>query len=295
MTAAAPLPVTAVITAHQRAPQVIETLRRLAACVPAPAEMLVHVDGGEHRCADAIRAACPGVRLLMSEGLVGPGGARNRLLDQATHPLVASFDDDSYPIDRDYFARVGEVMARFPDAAVVGAGVYHQGETVAVDTREARWVADFVGCGCVYRKAALPRGPGYVPLTVAYGMEEVDLALRLHDQGQRVLFTPWLRVFHDTDRARHADPAVTAASIGNLALLAFLRYPVTLWAIGFTQIVNRVQWLLRNGRQRGVLWGLASIPARLWTYRAYRRPVSRRRLRSYLALRRRPVRAEFTP
>jgi len=287
--------VDAILTADARIPQTLATLANLMACEPPPSEILVHVDGNQAACADAVRRAFPAVRVLLSAQRIGPGGGRNALLAAATAPLVASFDDDSYPIDRDYFARVGEVMQRFPDAAIVCAGVYHHGETVAEATRQASWVADFVGCGCIYRTASLGCGMGYVPLAVAYGMEESDLALRLHDRGGRVLFTPWLRVFHDTDRARHADPVVTAASIGNLALLTFLRYPVTLWAIGLTQIVNRVQWLLRNGRQRGILRGLASIPVRLWIYRAYRRPVSRRHLRSYLALRRQPVPAEFAP
>ena len=82
-----------------------------------------------------------------------------------------------------------------------------------------------------------------MPLRDAYNMEEVDFALRLHARGGKVLGTQWLRVFHDTDRARHADPAVTAASIANLALLAFLRYPVHLWTIGAAQCANRIQWL----------------------------------------------------
>ena len=287
--------VDAVLTADARIAQTLDTLARLTACEPPPSEILVHVDGNQVACADAVRQAFPAVRVLVSEQRIGPGGGRNALLAAATAPFVASFDDDSYPIDRDYFARVRDVMQRFPGAAIVCAGVYHQGEAVAEASRRASWVADFVGCGCIHRAAAFARGAGYVPLAVAYGMEESDLALRLHARGGRVLFTPWLRVFHDTDRARHADPAVTAASISNLALLTFLRYPIALWPVGFMQSVNRVSWLLRNGRQRGVGRGLASIPRRLWTYRADRGPVSRRHLRSYLALRRQPVPAEFEP
>lgn len=285
-------PVSAIVTAYDRIDQTVVTLHRIADCEPPPAEILVHVDGNQVACADAVRQAFPAVKVLLSAQRIGPGGGRNLLLAAATAPIVASFDDDSYPIDRDYFARVRDVMRRFPHAAIVCARVYHQGELLANASQQASWVADFVGGGCVYRAAAFAAGPRYVPLVVAYGMEESDLALRLHARGERVLFTPWLRVFHDTDRARHADPAVTAASISNQALLTFLRYPITLWPVGFMQSLNRVSWLLRNGRQRGVLQGLANIPRRLWTYRAYRGPVSRRQLRSYHALRRRPVVAE---
>jgi len=99
-------------------------------------------------------------------------------------------------------------------------------------------------------------------------MEESDLALRLHGKGARVLWTPWLRVFHDTDRSHHAAPAVTAASITNLALLAFLRYPIVCLPIGLGQIINRVVWLLGHSRSRGVATGIAGIPRLIWRHRA---------------------------
>ena len=153
----------------------------------------------------------------------------------------------------------------------------------------AEWAADFSGGGCVYRRERFLEVGGYVPLSDAYNMEEVDFALRLHAKGGRVLGTPWLRVFHDTDLARHADSAVTAASIANLALLAYLRYPVHLWTIGLAQCANRIQWLLRHGRRRGILAGLADVPWRLWRHRDQRAPLPAAAVRSYFALRRQPV------
>jgi hypothetical protein len=130
-----------------------------------------------------------------------------------------------------------------------------------------------------------------VPLAVAYGMEEVDLALRLHSRGGKILSSSWLRVFHDTDLNRHDEPHVTAGSIANLALLAYLRYPVSLWSIGLLQCANRVWWLLRHGRRRGIWRGLAMIPGHVMFHRRFRQTVSNRAVRSYLALRRAPVQA----
>lgn len=281
--------ITAIVTAYQRRDQALATLQAIERCVPRPAEILVHVDGNETACADAIRAAHPAVRVLLSESHVGPGGGRNRMIDAAAHPLVASFDDDSYPIDTDYFARVAEVFARVPAASVVGAHVYHQHQSIAPDAKTAEWVADFSGGACAYRREHFLATGGYVPLPDAYNMEEVDFALRLHARGGRILGTQWLRVFHDTDRARHADPAVTAASIANLALLAFLRYPIHLWTIGAAQCANRIQWLMRHGRQRGIVAGVADIPARLWSHRHHRQPLPSTVIKSYLALRRQPI------
>jgi GT2 family glycosyltransferase len=285
------VPVSAIVTAFRRPAAAIDTLTRLRACNPAPAEILVHVDGNQVACAEAIRAALPGVRMLISEANVGPGGGRNRLIDEASHELVSSFDDDSYPLDHDFFGRVVELMARHPDAGVLAGRVFQKDQAIEPASRQALWVADFEGGGATYRRSAFQRGGGYVPLPIAYGMEEVDLALRLHARGVRILRTGWLRIYHDADLSRHADPEVTAASVRNLALLAFLRYPAALWPIGVTQILNRVQWLLRNGRSRGIVEGLLSLPSAVWSHRARRTPLPAAVVRSYFQIRRHPVAA----
>lgn len=282
-------PVGAIVTAYRRADETLRTLKTITACVPPPAEVLVHVDGGAEELAHTIRAAFPGVQVMLSRTNIGPGGARNLLVEAITQPYVASFDDDSFPLDADFFRRVTVLFEGFPDAWVIGGRVFHLHQKLEPPIAVAEWGADFSGGGCAYRRDRFLAVGGYVPLPDAYNMEEVDFALRLHASGGKVLGTPWLRVFHDTDLARHAQPDVTAASIANLALLAFLRYPIPLWTIGMAQCANRIQWLLRNGRQPGILTGLFGIPRLLWRHRARRQPLPAGAVRSYFALRRRPV------
>lgn len=277
------------MTAYERTEQTLATLKVIQSCEPPPNEILVHVDGHRMQCAEAIRAAFPEVRVLLSEERVGPGGGRNKLVAAAKSDLVASFDDDSYPIDLDYFQRAVQLFDKQTDASVICAALYHRGETIALDARDAQWTADFSGGACIYRREVFLAAGGYVPLPIAYGMEEVDLALRLHSRGARILTSSWLRVFHDTDLQRHDDAEVTAGSIANLALLAFLRYPVSLWIVGAGQCLNRVVWLLRHRRLRGICSGVAMIPSHLRANRQYRLPVRYEAVRSYLALRRAPV------
>ncbi len=281
--------VTAIVTAYKRTEEALNTLRILEACDPAPAEILVHVDGGEHDCAERIRTAFPIAGVIVSDERVGPGGGRNKLIAAARHPIVASFDDDSYPLDRDFFARLEQLFGEFPDASIVDASVYQLYQPVEPDADRSEWVADFSGGGCAYRRAGFLETGGYVPLTAAYGMEEVDVGLRLHARGGRVLRSRRLRVFHNTDLARHADPIVTAASIANIALLAYLRYPRWLWGVAAGQCLKRIAWLVRHRRVGGVVTGLRSIPATIGRHRRQRNPVSTQALRSYWALRRHPI------
>lgn len=285
--------ISAIVTAYERIEQTLATLHVIHNCVPPPDEVLVHVDANQIACENAIRDAFPSVRIIRSEQQIGPGGGRNKLVAAAQSEFVASFDDDSYPIDSDYFARALRIFEKFPDASVICAALFHAGESIGLDERSAQWTADFSGGACVYRRQAFLEAGGYVPLPVAYGMEEVDLAIRLHSHGGKILTTPWLRVFHNTDLERHGDPRVTAGSIANLALLAYLRYPVSLWAIGVGQCANRLLWLLRHGRRRGIVKGVTMIPGHVWENHRYRAPVSSSVVRSYLALRRAPVPAEL--
>jgi GT2 family glycosyltransferase len=277
--------ITAIITAYQRIEQTIETVRRIEVCRPRPDEILVHVDGNENTCADEVREAFPDVPVIVSNTSVGPGGGRNKLIAAARNDLIASFDDDSYPIDPDFFARVEVLAGAYPEAAVLAASIFHRGEAPIVDDKIAAETASFVCCGAVFRRAYFLAAGGFVPLVVAYGMEEEDLALRLINRGGLLYRSPWLRVFHDTDLSHHASAKITAGVIANLALLAWLRYPTSFWPYGALQVVNRVFWCLRVGRSAGVLAGIAAIPGYLARHRSLRRPVSKEAMRHKFAVR----------
>lgn len=287
------VPVSAIIVAYRRMPETLDTIARITACIPPPAEIIVHVDGDQRQLLDVCKSRFPDVCYILTEGNLGPGGGRNKLLAAASHDLVASFDDDSFPLDGDYFGRVVEVARAFPEAAIIAASITHIGEESNQACQNATWVADFIGCGCIYRRQKFLETTGYVPLPMAYGMEEVDLALRMHALGHQILTTSWLRIFHNTDLKRHSDPKVTAGSIANILLLAFLRYPIALWPVGIIQTMNRIAWLIRRGRFKGILSGVFQSPIHLFRYRHYRSTISRFSVIAYLSLRRKPVRARW--
>lgn len=218
-------PVTAIVTAWRRIDQTIDTISRILACIPAPNEVLVHVDGNEVLCSAAIRKVFPEITIIESRDAVGPGGGRNKLILAAKNDLVASFDDNSHPIDNDFFLRAVHLFKLFPKAALVGCYIRHRHEPLAESSKQIAEAGSFVGCGVVYRKEEFLRSGGYISIPLAYGMEEEDLALRILGNGGVILYSPWLRVFHNTYLVHHRQAKVVAAQITNTALLAFLRYP----------------------------------------------------------------------
>jgi GT2 family glycosyltransferase len=286
--------VTVVIPTYQRPHQLLEALEKILDCEPQPDEVIVHIDGDDATTETILCCSrFQEVKVIRSNQQVGPGGGRNKAIAEARNELVASFDDDSYPIDSSYFARLIWLFQEFPEAAVIGSAIYHRHEAIAPDAITANWVSNFVGCGCAYRRSVFQQTSGYVQLPVAYGMEEVDLSLRLFDMQWKVLESTWLRVFHDTELAHHNAPHITAASISNQALLAYLRYPFLLWWLGIGQCLSRVMWLARHQRTSGIFTGLLMIPQIILQNKEHRQAVRSQSLFSYLRLRRNTVSASF--
>src|SRR5438128_6481462 len=117
--------ITVGIPTYKRVEKLQETLTKIFNCNPRPNEIIVHVDGNDHDTEDYLIDRYPEIKVIKSQIQVGPGGGRNKIISEASNQLVASFDDDSYPIDPDYFERLLRVFDQFPNAAIVDATIYH--------------------------------------------------------------------------------------------------------------------------------------------------------------------------
>lgn len=265
--------VSAMLPAHARIKETLATLERLHACEPAPAEILVHVASSQTATRKAIKEGFPGVRLLLSEENLGPGGARNRMLCEARNEFVASFDDDSYPEQPTFFRDLAHTFVRLPEASILALNIREPSDRRFCDMSPPRETASFVGCGCAYRRSHFVEGKGYVPIPIAYSMEEADLALRYAARQRKIFFAPHLQIYHNTTLGHHATARVAGMQVANTALFAYLRYPVSRWPLGFGQYC--LKWLdtLRRGRFRGALVSFPLTLYQLWRYRSFRETV----------------------
>ena len=275
------VPVTVIIPTYCRSEVLCQTLARLATCCPLPSEVIVHVDAGDNESSAAVHLHFPKVRVIQSATRQGPGGGRNRLVECAGNEIIASHDDDSWPLRVDFFAEALRLFNEHPDLALLACHIVERDEQVTqaipADTGvcgDLTEMGSFVGCGCIFRQSVFRKVGGYVALERAYGMEEADLSLKLLDDGFRLWFCRDMQVFHDCDRAtRHAERQINAAQITNTGLLAFLRYPIKAWPWGLLQVINRVRFSIGQRRFAGIMAGLSAIPSACWRHRSYRRTV----------------------
>jgi len=266
--------ISVIIPTCGRAGALSGVLRRILQCQPTPGEVLVQIDATDDETAAMLEREFSGsVDWRQNTETLGPGGGRNLLMQRAKHPVVVSFDDDSWPEARDFFGSVEKIMTAQPKAGVLAFPINVRGKRPDDWPTELQPASCFENCGCAMRREAFLQTNGFLPLRHAYGMEEADVSLQLMDKGWQILDVPGLTIFHDTGMEHHASPQVNAAQITNTALLAFLRYPVAYWPLGLLQTLNRVKYAVSVRRLRGIITGLAQIPLAFWKYASKRDPV----------------------
>lgn len=266
--------ISVVIPTYNRVEKLRVCLEKILLCVPLPSEIIIHIDAGDSETETFLLSQkYPLVSWISSSTTQGPGGGRNKLIKQAQFPLVASFDDDSWPLDPGYFQIASEVFDAYPQAAVLSAQEFRRNVEPKLKDSYIREISCFQNCACLIRRDAFLQTRGYLPLRYAYGMEEADVALQLLDTGWKILDVPSLQVYHDTQLEHHNTVAINSSHISNTALLAYLRYPIAAWPLGMMQVLNRVRYAASVGRWRGIPQGCWQIPHAIWQHRHHRQPV----------------------
>src|SRR4051812_43326187 len=120
-------PVAVVIPTYNRGAAIFSALERIKACEPGPAEIWIHIDLSDGALEHELSIKYPDVSVLTSASRIGPGGGRHQCLLKCRSPYAASFDDDSFPIDVDFFETVCRLFLENPRAGILGARVQHRG------------------------------------------------------------------------------------------------------------------------------------------------------------------------
>jgi glycosyltransferase involved in cell wall biosynthesis len=192
------------------------------------------------------------------------------LFKEAACDLICSFDDDSWPLDRDYFAQVKAIMDVFPKAAILSPAVFLKEKPVQPRLPEVSESVSFEGSASVTRQSLYLQLPGYVPVAHAYGVEEADLSLQVHAAGYQVLNSPWLRAWHDRPYSDYQHGIVPW--VRNEVLLSYLRYPRWLQPWGWLRALRHVVRHRKTGWS--LIQALGGSAAHCFDFRKYRKRYS---------------------
>jgi GT2 family glycosyltransferase len=266
--------ITACITVFNREEISIFVVEKILSSDPQPDEILIHVDGGRFEFAERLRKKWPDIIVVVSESNIGPGGGRNKLLEMSVNGWVAFFDDDSWPSDSNYFKSCRALIETYPDTAVFTFEVEENGRLIyGLPHRSIFNVLSYNGCACLVNAQKLISCGGYVPVPDAYGVEEIDMALRLFDAGEKIKATNEIIVIHKPLTARHESTLVNVATVANIGLHGFLRFPVLLWVLIPIKMWFRVRWLQKHRRRVNIFDIINETSKRITKYKTYRCPV----------------------
>lgn len=191
--------VTVMITTRNRCLDLRRTLTRLGGMNPPADEVLVTADGCSDDTVAMVKAEFPAVRLRVNEPGEGSVPSRDAMLREAAGDIVLCLDDDSYPVDNDFFGKLSAAFAERPEAAVLSFPEERDGGVFYPESKSPASPGHYVsaylnGAAAMLRKPYLDAA-GYPPFFV-HAYEEPDYAVQCYAERKSVWFLPSLVVRH---------------------------------------------------------------------------------------------------
>ena len=282
------------IATHNRLPELRRTLAVIAALTPPPDEMLICADGCDDGTAQVVRDQFPHAKLIEHAQPHGSIRSRIELMHAATSDIVISLDDDSYPTDPDYVARVGELFAKYPHVAVASfpQRTDEFPETLGIlDFGPSRYAANYVNAAAAFRRSVYLGLEGWPP-EFEHAYDEPDYTLQCLAAGYAVYYDTRLTIRHHFTSLKRNEIRTHHRHARNEQWSAWRLCPFpTVLAVSLYRALSQLNYARKRGPRwvvrepRWWLMALRGLPGAL----RKRRPVPARVYRQWLRLIRHPI------
>ncbi len=270
---------TVMISTRDRRLDLEVTCEKLMELRPFPDEVIICADGCNDGTTEMLRRRFPQFKVLRNQISVGYMYSRDRLLRMAQGEIVLSLDDDSYPIEQDFFQKLPLVFASHPEAAVVVFPELRDGNVFSTrdksNTSPGRYVSAYANCAAAMRRDFYLRQPGF-PVFFTHMYEEPDYALQCYAAGAAVWFEPSLTVRHHLSPRNRQPVARHHFNARNELWSVWLRCPWPwLPAVSAYRLLRQLLYAMSEGIDWGLrepVWWIAALRG-LAQCRTFRKPV----------------------
>ena len=287
-------PISVCIATRNRREELARTLHELARLDPAPAEIIVLADGCTDGTTKLVAQKFPVTRLLEHAEARGSVPSRNEMATVCRTELFLSLDDDSYPIENDFIARVARLFGESPRLAVASFP-QRTDESPESLTQSgfgaSHFAGTFVNSGAVIRRSVFTTLGGY-PDAFCHAYEEPDFALRCVAAGWQVRHETSVAIRHHFTAAQRNELRTHHRHARNELWSVLLRCPAPqLFAVAAFRVARQAGYARRRGLSwlvREPAWWcdcLRGVAARL----GERQPLPWRKYRAWMELVRRPI------
>ena len=248
------------ITTHNRREDLARTLRHVAMLEPAPGALIIVADGCTDGTAAFVRDTAPHAILIEHPVACGSIASRNEAAEACQCEVFLSLDDDSYPLETDFIARISELFVRHSRLAVLSfsqrSDEFPESLTAA-DFGPPLLTGSYANSAAAIRRAAFEELGGY-PDFFFHIYEEPDFALRCVCAGWQVRHETSLTVRHHftsvqrnemRNHHRHARNEIwsvlmrcPAPQFPGVILFRAMRQCAYAWHRGFSWLVREPLW-----------------------------------------------------
>ncbi len=252
-----------------------------------PCEIIVFDDASPDGTSDWIRLHYPEVRLVVRSTPHDSCVNRNEGFRLARGEFVISLDDDSFFSHDDTARQVVAMFDQHPQAAILALAYVEPksggDRTMAGRPSHGTPMRGYVACAAAFRLSSVMAVNGYRDLLVHQG-EERDLAIRILDQGESILYSETPPIVHlFSPKRNHAR--MNYYGFRNTILFCWMRIPFP--ECLFRAIVGTLQLLKYRFTFSTFAARIHALAAGWWgaiRYRRERQTVSRATWRSYRSL-----------
>lgn len=229
--------ISVVIPNYNRRDSVLDLLRDVFAQDATDLEVIVVDDRSPDDSVEAIRREFPQTIVLVNEKNSGPAVTRNRGVLAAKGQVIVGFDSDVTIPDRQLLTKIEERFRKQPDVSCLALRILkpdgHSDDglrwchPLPVDKfgNSSFLTSYFSGTAYAVKRDSMIRA-GLYPEIFYMHYEEVELALRLLDQGDSILHCPDLGVLHHASEISSRGYVETFYHPRNQILFTLLSFPV---------------------------------------------------------------------
>lgn len=243
------------ITTHNRSQDLARTLLQLRKLNPQPNEIIVGADNCSDDTEQMVARNFPEVNFISSkEQPLGSVGMRDRIIRTAKSDLILSLDDDSYPHEEDFVARVQSLFDTYPDLGLLTfpqiTDEFPETTSLSQNFGPSQYVSSYPNSGALFLREQYLQLPGY-PLFFFHAYEEPDYALQLWSAGKQVICYTGLRIRHHWTPNQRNECRTHQRHARNEALSIVLRAP---WWLAPPLLLWRAIRQAMYAAKRGPQW-----------------------------------------
>jgi GT2 family glycosyltransferase len=252
-----------IITTKNRSGELANTLQALRKLHTSPKEFLITLDRCTDDSREVVTSLWPSAKVSVNNPGKGSIPARDNMLRAASGELVLSLDDDSYPLDRDFFSKAAALFDADPKLAVLWFPQRSEEFPDSLDQSDFgpdQLTGSYSSSGAIIRRAAYLALPGYAT-DFGHAYEEPDFALQCLAAGWSVRQHTGLLIRHHYSGVNRNELRTHHLHARNEAWSVLLRCPSPWWPF---VLLRRALGQLLYAAKRGPRW-LVREPLWWWT------------------------------